>query len=394
MAQASSGVPACLDYAATTPLRAEALAAMEPVWTGAFGNPSGTHEIARRAKTLIEDAREDVADALGCAPREVVFTGGGSEADNLAVKGAAAALAPTGLDGVVVAAFEHHAVLDTAERLGREGSRVAKAGITAGGLIDLDALAGALDERTAVVSVMLVNNEVGTVQPLPEVVALVRDRAPRAVVHTDAVQGPQWIDVASATGDADLVAISAHKFGGPKGTGALVVRGQTRIQPLIDGGGQEMGRRSGTHNVAGIVGLAAALRATVDGRNRDVVRIGTLRDRLAQGLAAAVPDAFFNGDPDHKVAGSCHVGFPGVEAEALLLMLDRDGVCAAAGSSCQSGSMDPSHVLVAMGLDRTAALSSIRLSLGWPSTDADVDLALEVIPTAVHRLRPVAARSR
>lgn len=395
MAPASERPLACLDYAATTPLRPEALEAMQPVLTEVFGNPSGTHELARRAKTLLEEAREDVASVLGCEPREVVFTGGGSEADNLAVKGAARAARRQGAaDGIIVSAFEHHAVLDPAERLAKEGFPVSLAPVTGEGVVDLDALTGMLDDRTAVVSVMLVNNEVGTVQPLDDVAALVRERAPRAVLHTDAVQGPQWLDVGEVSRAFDLVSISAHKFGGPKGTGVLVVRGSTRLVPLVDGGGQEMGRRSGTHNVAGIAGLAAALRATHDAREAEVARIGALRDRLGAALAEAVPDAFFNGDPGHKVAGNCHVGFPGVEAEALLLMLDRERVCAAAGSSCQSGSMDPSHVLMSMGLSRGAALSSIRLSLGWPSTEADVDAALEAIPVAVERLRPLAAAGK
>lgn len=393
MATRPDAPTACLDYAATTPLRPEALAAMRPVLEENFGNPSGTHEIARRAKTVLEEAREGVAADVGCEPGEVVFTGGGSEADNLALKGAAWARRDQGLDGVVVSAFEHHAVLDPAERLEKDGFRVARARVDRDGIVDLGSLEAVLDDRTSVVSVMLVNNEVGTVQPLGAVVDLVRRKAPRALVHTDAVQGPQWLAVAEATRDVDLVSYSAHKFGGPKGTGVLVARGGARLTPLVDGGGQEMGRRSGTHNVAGIVGLAAALRATTANRrattaNRDaeIERIGALRDRLAEGLATAVPGAFFNGDPARKVAGNCHVGFPGVEAEALLLMLDRDGVCAAAGSSCQSGSMDPSHVLVAMGLSREDALASIRLSLGWPSTDADVDRALEVIPAAVEGL--------
>lgn len=388
MSEHAPGDLACLDYAATTPLRPEALAAMEPVWRENFGNPSGTHEIARRAKTIIEEAREQVAADLGCEPREVVFTGGGSEADNLALKGAAWAAREQGRgEVIVVSAFEHHAVLDAAERLSRGGFEVRHAPVSAGGVVDLDALVDLLDDRTSVVSVMLVNNEVGTIQPFDEVATLVRERAPRAVLHTDAVQAPQWCDVAGATAGADLVAVSAHKFGGPKGTGALVVRGSTRLVPLVDGGGQEMGRRSGTHNVAGIAGLAAALRATAEGREQEATRIGSLRDRLAKGITEAIPDACFNGDRAFQTAGICHVGFPGVEAETLLLMLDRDGVCAAAGSSCQSGSTEPSHVLLAMGVPRAEALSSIRLTLGWPSTDADVDRALEVISAAVERLR-------
>ncbi|HLG00232.1 MAG TPA: cysteine desulfurase family protein [Acidimicrobiia bacterium] len=386
--------PTCLDYAATTPLRPEALADMQPVWADVFGNPSGTHELARRAKTLIEVAREGTAVGLGCEPREVVFTGGGTEADNMAVKGAARAGIGQGLDGVVVSAFEHHAVLEAAERLENEGFRVSTVPVTAQGIIDLDRLADVLDERTAVVSLMLVNNEVGTIQPLEDAAGVVRERAPRALFHTDAIQAPQWLDVAAATRSVDLVSVSAHKFGGPKGTGALVVRGKARLVPLVDGGGQEMGRRSGTHNVAGIAGMAAALRTTVQQRAEEVARIGKLRDRLVEGLREAIPDARFNGAAAHQVAGTCHVGFPGVEAEALLLMLDRDGVCAAAGSSCQSGSMDPSHVLMAMGLSRDLALASIRLSLGWPSTDDDIDRALAVIPASVERLRTPAATAR
>lgn len=384
---------AYLDYAATTPMHPEAVEAMAPYLAEVFGNPSGMHEMARRAKTALEEAREHVAHSLGCGPHEVVFTGGGSEADNLAVKGAASTARDQGAgDSIVTTAFEHHAVLDPCERLGREGFDVRHARIGRDGVVDLDALADALDERTVVVSVMAVNNEVGTVQPLAEVAAVARERAPRAVLHTDAVQAVPWTDVAEMTGPFDLVSISAHKFGGPKGVGALVVRGDTRLRPLVDGGGQEMGRRSGTHNVAGVVGMAAALRITTERRAGEVARLGALCDRLAAGLAERAPEAFFNGDPARKVAGNCHVGFPGVEAEALLLLIDQQGVHAAAGSSCQSGSMDPSHVLVAMGLSRDEALSSVRLTLGHPSTDADVDAALEVIPAAAERLRPLTAR--
>jgi cysteine desulfurase len=234
---------------------------------------------------------------------------------------------------------------------------------------------------------MLVNNEVGTVQPLEGVAALVRERAPRAVLHTDAVQAVPWLDVATAAAPAALVAISAHKFGGPKGVGALVVRKGTRLEPLVEGGGQEGGLRSGTSDVAGAVAMAAALEATTAGRAADVERVGRLRDGLLAGLRARIPDLFENGDPARKVAGNCHVGVPGVEAEALLVALDRAGVCASAGSSCSSGATEVSHVLMAMGLSRTDALACVRLSLGSASVDADVTRALEVIPEAVARLR-------
>jgi len=391
-AVSSPALRAYLDYAASTPMRPEAVAAMLPYLSDMFGNPSGGHAAARAAKTALESAREEIAGLLGAAPGEIVFTGGGTEGDNLAVEGAGRAARAAGAgDGVVTTAFEHKGVLAACDRLELEGFRVRRIAVDRDGIVDLGALGAALDLDTVVVSVMLVNNEVGTVQPLDEVAALVRERAPRAVLHTDAVQAVPWLDVAAAAAPADLVAISAHKFGGPKGVGALVVRDGVAIAPLIEGGGQERGLRSGTSNVAGAVAMATALRITTTERADVVARVGALRDRLAAGLTEALPDCFFNGDAVRKVAGNCHIGFPGVEAEALLVALDRDGLCAAAGSSCSSGATEPSHVLEAMGIARDEALASIRLSLGPETTDADVATALEVIPAAVARLRPVGA---
>jgi cysteine desulfurase len=383
---------AYLDHAATTPMRPEARAAMEPFLVARFGNPSGAHAVARAAKTALEEAREGVARLLGADPGEVVFTAGGSEADNLAVKGAARAAREAGHgDGVVTAAFEHKAVLASCDRLEREGFRVQRVGAGPDGLVDLDALVAALDERTVVVSLMLVNNEVGTVQPLDELAAIVRERAPRAVLHTDAVQAVPWLDVVTCCAPAQLVSISAHKFGGPKGTGALVVRDGVRLEPLVEGGGQERGLRAGTSDVAGATAMAAALAATARSRAADGVRLAALRDRLLDGLLDAIPDSFENGRRACKVPGNAHLGVVGVEAETLLVALDASGVCAAAGSSCSSGATEPSHVLTAMGMSDEAARSSIRLSLGFMSTDADVDTALAVIPEAVAKLRAVRA---
>jgi cysteine desulfurase len=381
-----------LDHAATTPMRPEAVEAMAPFLGGTFGNPSGAHSAARAAKTALEDAREEVAALLGARPGEVVFTAGGTEADNLAVKGAArrARTAGTG-DGVVTTRFEHKGVLASCDRLAAEGFRVRHLAVPASGVVDPDAVAAAVDDRSVLVAVMLVNNEVGTVQPLADIVRRVRERAPTAVVHTDAVQAVPWIDVATAAAPADLVAVSAHKFGGPKGTGALLVRDGVVLESIIEGGGQERGLRSGTSNVAGAVAMAAALRVTCAERAADVARLAVLRDRLVDGLLAAVPDAFENGDRAQKVAGNAHVGFRGVEAETLLVALDHAGVCAAAGSSCSSGATEPSHVLSAMGLAPNDARSSIRLSLGFASTDRDIDVALEVIPRAVAQLRRAGA---
>jgi cysteine desulfurase len=378
-----------LDHAASTPMRPEAVAAMLPFLAEHPGNPSGSHGASRATKSALEAAREEVAAVCGARPAEVVFTGGGSEGDNLAVKGAAwaARARDPRLDRVVTTGIEHKAVLGACARLEREGFAVRRIPATPSGTVDLDALAAALDDRTAVVSVMLVNNETGIVQPLDAVGALVRERAPHAVLHTDAVQAPQWLDLRTAAAPADLVAISGHKFGGPKGVGALVVRDGTALVPLIEGGGHERELRAGTQNVAGIVALSTALRVTDEQRVEEVARIGALRDRLEAGLARAIPGFDVNGDPARRVAGLLHAAIRGVEAETLLVALDQEGVYAASGSACSSGAIDPSHVLLAMGMDRERALSSVRFSLGYASTAADVDQALAVIPEVVAKLR-------
>ena len=375
-------MPAYLDHAASTPMRPEAFEAMVPWLREHHANPSGAHRPARQARRAIDEARDDVAEALGADPGEVVFTSGGTEADNLAVLGA-----HDRRGGVLVAsAIEHPAVLEPVRS--RAGRVVA---VDARGVIDLDALEAALDPEVTLVSVMLANNEVGTVQPLDDVADRVRRSAPAAALHTDAVQAAAWLDVADAAAPADLVSISAHKLGGPKGMGALVVRRGIPLAPRQLGGGQERDRRGGTHDVAGIVALATALRLTVEQRVATVERVAALRDRLAAGLLAAIPDAIETaapgGDRTGLTAGMCHLCIPGVESEALLFLLERGEVYAAAGSSCSSGAMEPSHVLEAMGVRRDLAFGSLRLSLGRDSTSADVDLALEVVPPAVARLR-------
>ncbi|HEX4493979.1 MAG TPA: cysteine desulfurase family protein [Acidimicrobiia bacterium] len=379
---------AYLDHAASTPMREAAVAAMEPFLTHHAANPSGGHRASQAAKNALEEARERVAALLGATPAEIVFTGGGSEGDNLAVKGAAWAAADRGdADGVVTTGIEHKAVLGAAHRLERNGARATFVPATIAGTVDLDHLADALDARTAVVSVMLVNNETGIVQPLDDVAALVRECAPRAALHTDAVQAPQWLDVGAAAAVADLVVVSGHKFGGPKGVGALVRRRDVALVPLVEGGGHEWGLRAGTQNVAGIVAFATALAETHANRETEIARITMLRDRLDAGLRAAVPDMVVNGDPARRVGGLLHVAFPGVEAETLLVALDQLGIEAASGSACSSGAIDPSHVLVAMGLDADLARASVRFSLGYASTAADVDAALDAVPRAVASLR-------
>jgi cysteine desulfurase len=378
-----------LDHAASTPMRPEAIAAMLPFLADHPGNPSGGHGASRATKNALEEAREQVAQACGAGPHEIVFTGGGSEGDNLAIKGAAwaARTRDATLNGVVTTGIEHKAVLGACARLARDGFRVETIAAGAAGIVDVDALGAALDERTAVVSVMLVNNETGIRQQLDDVAALVRERAPRAVLHTDAVQAPQWCDLRAAAAPADLVAISGHKFGGPKGVGALVVRDGVELVPLVEGGGHERDLRAGTQNVAGIVAFATALTLTDARRTEETARIRTLRDRFERGLAAEIDGFAANGDASHRVAGLLHASMPGVEAEVLLVALDQQGVYAASGSACSAGAVDPSHVLLAMGMARERALSSVRFSFGYASTETDVDEALRVVPEVVEKLR-------
>ena len=353
-------------------------------WLGErFGNPSGAHRVARAARQVVDEARDAVAATVGCRPGDVVFTGGGTEADNLAVLGVHAARPGR----VLCSAIEHEAVLSPVALVG--GATVA---VDRRGVVDLDALAAALTPDTTLVSVMAANNEVGTIQPLPEVAALVRRRAPSAAVHADAVQAAPWLDLPDLVAGADLVSLSSHKLGGPQGVGALVVRAGTPLRARALGGGQERELRSGTHNVAGIAGFAAALTATRAGRVETAERVRALRDRLAGGLLAAIPGATETGvERSGRLPGLVHLSLPGIESEPLLFLLDEAGVCASAASACASGAQTRSHVLAAMGIVPDRAAGALRLSLGWPSTDADVDHALAVIPGAVARLRRAAA---
>jgi len=370
-----------LDHAATTPLRPEVAAAMAPFAAERFGNPTGGHRLAQDARRALEEARDVVAAHLGTEPAGVIFTSGGTEADNLAVLGVA-----RGAATVVCSAVEHPAV--------REACRAASDGlheipVDADGVVDLDALDAILGEHpdAALVSVMTANNEVGTVQPVAEVAEVVRRRAPGAVVHSDAVQAAAWLDVARATDGADLVSVSAHKLGGPKGSGALAVRHGVRLTPLLYGGGQEQGRRSGTHGVAGAVGLAAALEAVAQSRAEQSVRVAALRDRLADGLLAAVPGCTESAGRAPRLPGHCHVCVDGVENEELLVLLDGAGICASGGASCSSGALEPSHVLRAMGVPEERARGAVRFTLGHTTTGVEVDQAVAAVASAVQRLR-------
>ncbi len=375
-----------LDNAASAPVRREAIDALVSVLEECYANPSGAHALARAARRRIDDARDVMAQALGCLPGEIVFTGGGTEADNLAVFGVHTARGGT----VVCTAVEHHAVLHPVEHLRGRIVEVDRLG-----RVDLDHLAASLDPSVTLVSVGLVNGETGVIADLDTIADVVQAHAPDALIHTDAVQAMAWLDVAAAAARADLISIAGHKFGAPKGIGALVVRSGVPIEPVILGGGQERGLRSGTQNAPGIVAMAAATVATLAGRAVDVARVGALRDRLADGIRSAVAGTHETGvvedpagvDRSGKVAGSCHLCFDEIESEAMLVLLERAGVFASAASSCSSGAQEPSHVLAAMGFPRELAGGSLRLSLGYTTVPADVDAALEAVPAAVERLR-------
>ncbi len=379
---------AYLDHAATTPMADEALEAMLPFLGATFGNPSGSHHESRLARRAVDDAREQIAALLGADLGEVVFTSGGTESDNLAILGAAPATGVTRPPVLVCSAMEHHAVLNPMRALAeRSGAPLREIATGKDGIIDLDGLAEACVPDVGLVSVMTVNNETGSVQPIAEVASLVRGRSPSAVFHTDAVQAVAWLDVAGSTALADLVTVSAHKFGGPKGIGALVARNGVGLRAMMLGGGQERERRSGTQNVAGIVGMAAALTAASATRTATVARVSALRDRLGDGLLAGVPGAVETGDRRHRVAGHLHLRFAGVESEAMVVLLDEAGVAVSAGAACSSGAIEASHVLASMGFGPDEASSGIRFSLGPTTTGSDVDLALAAVPGVVAQLR-------
>lgn len=373
-----------LDHAASTVVRAESQAA----WTAAIeahhANPTGAHKAARDARRALDDARDLIAEMIGRDPAEVVFTSGGSEADNLAVRGVLAGRGGT----AVCSAGEHHAVLEPVEHAG--GLTV---GLNARGQVTPEALADTLKaaDDVSVVSIIAVNNETGAINDLPALAEVVREHAPGALFHTDAVQALSWIDLASAVADVDMVSITGHKVGGPIGTGVLFVRAGIELEAQILGGGQERGRRAGTPDVAGAAAFAAAVKATVERRPDEVVRLGGLRDRLVAGLvdrlgSVVVPTLLGRGHDSEVAAGIAHLCLDGVEAEALLFLLDAQGLRASAASSCSSGAQDPSHVLATMSVPRELAVGSLRLSLGHSSTSADVVAALEIIPPAVERL--------
>jgi cysteine desulfurase len=373
-----------LDHAATTYTRPDVLAAMIPYYTEHFGNPSSIYSIAGDSRKAIDTARSQVAKALNAESDEIYFTSGGSESDNWAIKGVAFANRKKG-NHIITSGIEHHAVLHTCKFLEKEGFEVTYLPVDKYGLVDPAELERAITEKTVLITIMYANNEIGTIEPITELGAIARKH--KVPFHTDAVQAIGNIPIDVKTQNIDMLSLSAHKFYGPKGVGALYVKKGVRIDNLIHGGGQERKKRAGTENIAGIVGLGKAIELATANIPAHNAKIQTMRDRLMKGILEKIPNAYLNGHPEKRLPGNLNVSFEFIEGESMLLWLDDEGICASTGSACTSGSLEPSHVLLATGLPVEISHGSLRLTLGDVNTDQDVDVVLEVLPKVVSRLR-------
>ena len=372
------------DNAATTAVSPQVLEAMLPYYKEVYGNPSSLYSVGQKAKAALEEARQTVAACLGAEAGEIYFTSCGTESDNWAIKGAAHAMRKKGKDHIITSAFEHHAVLHTCQALEKEGFTVTYLPVHENGIVRPEELEAAITDRTGLVTIMYANNEIGTIQPIPEIGAICKKHG--VWFHTDAVQAVGNVHIHVKEQNIDMLSLSGHKFHAPKGVGALYIRRGIAIPNLLDGGAQERGKRGGTENVAQIVGLAAGLKeacATIDQR---VARLSPLRDKLMDGLLK-IDRCRVNGDREHRLPGNVSMCFQGVEGESLLLMLDLKGISASSGSACTSGSLDPSHVLLSIGLPHEVAHGSLRLSFGDYNTEEDIDYILEVLPPIIQRLR-------
>ena len=373
-----------LDHAATTPVKPAVLEAMRPYYTEHYGNPSSIYSIARESKKAIETARAQVAKAIGAAPEEIYFTSGGSESDNWAIKGVVFANRKKG-NHIITSAIEHHAVLHTCQYLEKEGFSVTYLPVDSSGLVDPQELEKAITDKTILISIMYANNEIGTIEPVAELGAIAKKH--KIYFHTDAIQAIGNVPIDVKAQNIDLLSLSAHKFYGPKGCGALYIRKGVKIDNLIHGGGQESRRRAGTENIAGIVGLGTAIElatADIGGHN---TRIAALRDQLLKGILDMIPYSRLNGHPEKRLPGNLNVSFEFIEGESMLLWLDDEGICGSTGSACTSGSLEPSHVMLAIGLPHEVAHGSLRLTLGDANTEQDVDRVLDVLPKVVAKLR-------
>ncbi len=372
------------DNAATTALSRTALDAMLPYLTELYGNPSSLYTLGQKSAEAIESARETVAQCLNAAPREIIFTGGGSEADNQAILSAAQRGAMKGKKHIISTKFEHHAVLHTLEKLKKQGYEITLLDVHEDGLVRPEELKAAIRSDTALVTIMFANNEIGTIQPIEEIGAICHEAG--VLFHTDAVQAAGHVAIDVQKLHIDYLSLAAHKFHGPKGTGVLYARKGAPLYSLIEGGAQERGKRGGTENVAGIVGLAAALREACENMEKNAQHVTALRDRLIAGLSK-IPHSRLNGSHEHRLPGNVNFVFEGVEGESLLLLLDAKGVCASSGSACTSGSLDPSHVLLSIGLPHEVAHGSLRLTLCEANTEAEVDYIIECVAPIIEYLR-------
>ena len=375
-----------VDNAATTAMSDKAIEAMTPFLKGVYGNPSSLHTVGQVAKEHLEDARARIAKCLGCEPREVYFTSGGSEADNQAIRSAAINGARKGKKHIISTAFEHHAVLHTIKKLEKEGFEVTYLPVHSDGLITADEVAAAIREDTALVTVMFANNEVGTILPISEIGAVCRSKG--VVFHTDAVQAVGHVPVDVKAQNIDMLSLSAHKFHGAKGVGALYCKRGIPLNTFIDGGAQERNKRAGTENLAGIVAMTAALEEACANMEANAKKLCALRDRLIEGLLK-VPHSKLNGDRKKRLPSNVNICFEGIEGESLLLLLDAKGICASSGSACTSGSLDPSHVLLALGLPHEIAHGSLRLSLSEYNTAEEVEYIIQEVPKVVEYLRNI-----
>ena len=374
-----------MDYSATTYVKPEVLDAMMPFFTEKFGNPSSFYGISRETKMAVDNARAQVAKAINCDPNEVYFTGGGSEADNRAIKGIATAHMKKG-NHIITTKIEHHAVLHTCEFLEKFGFEVTYLDVNEEGFIDLKQLESAITDKTILVSIMFANNEIGTIQPIKEIGAICREK--KVLFHTDAVQAIGSVPVDVKEMNIDLLSLAGHKLYGPKGIGALYIRKGVRIDNLIHGGGQERGRRAGTENIPGVVGLGKAIEIATENIEENRARLTVLRDKLIDGVLERIPYARLNGPRgDKRLPGNSNISFEFIEGESILLSLDFEGICASSGSACTSGSLDPSHVLLAIGLPHEKAHGSLRTTLGAASTEEDVEKLLNELPPIIERLR-------
>ena len=378
-----------LDHNATTPVDPPAAAAMMRALQDLFGNASSVHYYGQQAKAAIDDARSAVAALIGAEPAEVIFTSGGTEADNFAIRGAAEALEVTGRKHLITSGIEHEAVLNTFKALAKRGWRTTVLPVDARGIVSGDRLREAMTDDTALVSVMHANNEIGTIQPIAELATVAHSRG--ALFHTDAVQSAGKIPVNVRTLGVDLLAVSAHKFYGPKGIGALWAKRGVRLSPFLSGGKQERNRRAGTENVPGVIGMGVAATRALKKMDVEATRLAALRDRLENGILSSVPNTDVNGARDARVPNTTNISFDRIEAESLLIALDLEGVAVSTGSACSSGTLEPSHVLKAMGLSSHRAQNSIRFSLGESNTEEQIDHVVSILPRIVTKLRNLSA---